>query len=119
MARLKTPISYYGGKQMLLKHILPLIPEHTLYTEAFCGGCAVLFAKPPAPCEVINDTNTALVNFYRVAQTPYAALKAMLDATLHSREIHAHARTLNGAPSFVTPGERAWGVWVCTKLGCA
>lgn len=32
MARLKTPISYYGGKQMLLKHILPLIPEHTLYT---------------------------------------------------------------------------------------
>ena len=48
MARLKTPISYYGGKQMLLKHILPLIPEHTLYTEAFCGGCAVLFAKPPA-----------------------------------------------------------------------
>lgn len=51
MARLKTPISYYGGKQMLLKHILPLIPEHTLYTEAFCGGCAVLFAKPPAQCK--------------------------------------------------------------------
>ena len=76
MARLKTPISYYGGKQMLLKHILPLIPEHTLYTEAFCGGCAVLFAKPPVPCEVINDTNTELVNFYRVAQTQYAALKA-------------------------------------------
>ena len=42
---MKTPISYYGGKQTLLKHILPLIPEHALYTEAFCGGCAVLFAK--------------------------------------------------------------------------
>ena len=38
---MKTPISYYGGKQTLLKHILPLIPEHALYTEAFCGGCAV------------------------------------------------------------------------------
>ena len=119
MARLKTPISYYGGKQMLLKHILPLIPEHTLYTEAFCGGCAVLFAKPPAQCEVINDTNTELVNFYRVAQTQYAALKAMIDATLHSREIHAHARHINEHPSFFTPVERAWAVWVCTKLGFA
>ena len=119
MARLKTPISYYGGKQMLLKHILPLIPEHTLYTEAFCGGGAVLFAKPPAQCEVINDTNTELVNFYRVAQTQYAALKAMIDATLHSREIHAHARHINEHPSFFTPVERAWAVWVCTKLGFA
>lgn len=40
---MKTPISYYGGKQTLLKHILPLIPKHKLYTEAFCGGAAVLF----------------------------------------------------------------------------
>lgn len=39
---MKTPISYYGGKQTLLKHILPLIPSHKLYTEAFCGGAAVL-----------------------------------------------------------------------------
>jgi len=39
---MKTPISYYGGKQALLKHILPLIPKHKLYTEAFCGGAAVL-----------------------------------------------------------------------------
>lgn len=27
---MKTPISYYGGKQTLLKHILPLIPKHIL-----------------------------------------------------------------------------------------
>ena len=44
---MKTPISYYGGKQSILKHILPLIPEHILYPEAFCGGCSVLFAIPP------------------------------------------------------------------------
>ena len=75
---MKTPISYYGGKQTLLKHILPLIPEHALYTEAFCGGCAVLFAKEPAKCEVINDINTELVNFYQVAQRKSPAV-------LHSR----------------------------------
>lgn len=117
--QLKTPISYYGGKQMLLRHILPLIPEHTLYTEPFCGGCAVLFAKQPVECEVINDTNVELVNFYRVAKSQYLALKEMIDATLHSREIHAHARHINEHPSFFTPVDRAWAVWVCTKLGFA
>ncbi len=35
---MRTPITYYGGKQTMLKHILPLIPEHSLYTEAFVGG---------------------------------------------------------------------------------
>lgn len=31
----RTPISYYGGKQTMLPHILPLIPPHKVYTEAF------------------------------------------------------------------------------------
>lgn len=31
---MRTPISYYGGKQTMLKHILPLIPPHRIYTEA-------------------------------------------------------------------------------------
>lgn len=119
MARLKTPISYYGGKQMLLKHILPLIPEHTLYTEAFCGGCAVLFAKPPAQCEVINDTNTELVNFYRVAQSDYPALKREIDASLHSRDQHTHAKHIMTHPQFFTPVQRAWAIWIGSKLGFA
>lgn len=116
---MKTPISYYGGKQMLLRHILPLIPEHALYTEAFCGGCAVLFAKQPAKCEVINDVNEELVNFYRVAKTQYPELKAKIDATLHSRDCHAHAKHINTYPAFFTPIERAWAVWACSKMGFA
>ncbi|WP_418991115.1 DNA adenine methylase [Alistipes sp.] len=119
MSRLRTLISYYGGKQMLLKHILPLIPVHMLFTEAFCGGCAVLFAKQHVKSEIINDTNAELINFYRVAQTQYPALKAQIDATLHSREIHACARHIYDHPAFFTPVERAWAVWVCTKLGIA
>lgn len=42
---MKTPISYYGGKQRMLAYILPLVPEHQIYTEAFCGGAAVYWAK--------------------------------------------------------------------------
>ncbi|MFX7879034.1 DNA adenine methylase, partial [Acinetobacter baumannii] len=36
--QLRTPISYYGGKQRLVSSILPLIPEHNLYCEPFLGG---------------------------------------------------------------------------------
>lgn len=27
---MKTPISYYGGKQMMIKEILPIIPKHDM-----------------------------------------------------------------------------------------
>ena len=30
---MKPPISYYGGKQSMLKDILVLVPLHDLYTE--------------------------------------------------------------------------------------
>ncbi|MBN8640696.1 MAG: DNA adenine methylase [Flavobacteriales bacterium] len=39
----KTPISYYGGKQNMLKHILPLIPDHKIFTETYFGGGALFF----------------------------------------------------------------------------
>ncbi len=118
-SRIKTPITYYGGKQTLLKHILPLIPAHTLFTEPFCGGCAVFFAKEPADCEVINDMNRELINFYRIAKTKYSELKALIEATLHSRDSHTHARHIMAYPDFFTDVERAWAVWACSKMGFA
>jgi DNA adenine methylase len=54
---MKTPITYYGGKQTLLKYLLPLIPQHKMYCEPFFGGGAVFFAKPKSEVEVINDIN--------------------------------------------------------------
>jgi len=42
---LRTPVTYYGGKQKMVRHILPIIPEHNLYCEPFCGGAAIFFAK--------------------------------------------------------------------------
>ncbi len=117
--KLKTPISYYGGKQTILPHILPLIPKHTVYTETFCGGCAVLFAKEPVPCEIINDTHRELINFYRVAQIDGNALKREIDTTLHSRDLHTHARHIMTHPQFFTPVQRAWAVWVGSKTSFA
>lgn len=35
---MRTPITYYGGKQTMLKHIMPLIPKHEIYSYADrCG----------------------------------------------------------------------------------
>jgi len=59
---------WIGGKRRLIKHILPLFPEHTTYVEPFCGGAALFFAKPPSEAEVINDINSELVNLYRVVK---------------------------------------------------
>ena len=116
---MRTPISYYGGKQTMLKHILPLIPGHKLYTEPFCGGAAVLFAKPPAEAEVINDINMELTNFYWCCQMYYRDLKAEIDKTLHSRDVHAHAAHINAYPQFFTPIQRAWAVWALCKMSYA
>lgn len=71
---MKTPISYYGGKQTMLKHLLPLVPEHNLYTESFAGGAALYWAKEPSPVEVLNDVNGNLINFYRVLKNDFNAL---------------------------------------------
>lgn len=116
---MRTPITYYGGKQTMLPAILPLVPQHEVYTESFCGGAALFFAKAPAPAEIINDLNQELVNFYNVAQLNYDDLKPLIDATLHSRDTHAHARHIMQYPSFFTPEQRAWAVWACCKMGFA
>ena len=113
---MKTPISYYGGKQTMLKHILPLIPSHKMYTESFCGGAAVLFAKHPVNAEIINDLNMDLTIFYWMAKVNYAELKNEIEKTLHSRDIHAHAAHILNYSQFFTQAQRAWAVWVLCKI---
>lgn len=103
----------------MLKHILPLIPPHRIYTEAFCGGAAVLFAKRPSDAEIINDINMELTNFYWCVQMYYPDLKAQINKTLHSRDLHAHSAHINRYPQFFAPVERAWAVWSLSKMSFA
>ncbi|GHT16278.1 restriction endonuclease subunit M [Bacteroidia bacterium] len=114
---MKTPITYYGGKQNMLKHILPLVPVHNLYTEAFVGGAAVFFAKEPALVEVINDLNGELINFYRTIVKDFKALKVLAEQTLNARGLHEHAWYIYNNHAFFNNIERAWAVWVLSKLG--
>ncbi len=54
----------------MVKKLLPLIPEHRIYTEVFGGGASLLFAKKPSPVEVYNDLDSGLVTFFRVIRDP-------------------------------------------------
>ncbi len=116
---MKTPISYYGGKQTMLKHILPLIPKHNLYTEAFCGGASVFFAKEKAKIEVINDVNQNLVTFYKVAKSNYLELKTKIEESLHCRRDHHYAQIVYNYPEYFDNVTRAWAVWVLSKQSFA
>lgn len=116
---LKTPISYYGGKQSMVKEILPLIPEHKIYVEPFFGGGAVFWAKEPTKCEVINDVNMNVVNFYEVLKHDYFALRKKIEATLHSRDTYKKALLIYDLPYLFAdnPVVRAWAFYVVTNQG--
>ncbi len=116
---MKTPISYYGGKQMMLKDILPLIPEHDAYIEPFFGGGAVFWAKQPAKTEVINDVNGNIVNFYKVLKHSYFDLIKKIQETLHSRDTYKRALTIYAMPWLFDdmPVIRAWAFYVVTNQG--
>lgn len=113
----KTPISYYGGKQNMLRHILPVIPNHQIYTEAFFGGGAVFFAKEPATSEIINDANAMVINFYKVVQADFLSLKAKIEATLFSRATYTVALTIYKMPHLFTELQQAWAFYIATNMG--
>ncbi len=114
---MKTPISYYGGKQSMLKNILPLIPEHRVYCELFFGGGAVFWAKEPAQVEVINDNNGMVVNFFEQLKTNFENVKKMIDATPFGRQVYAKAMVVYQNPYIFEPAVKAWAFWVCTIQG--
>ena len=70
MKKIRSPITYFGGKGNHLGKILPLIPEHKCYCEVFGGGASVLLAKDPASVEVYNDIDSNLIDFFRLLQRP-------------------------------------------------
>lgn len=117
---MKTPISYYGGKQQLASTILGLIPKHRLYCDPFLGGAAVFFAKEPSKVEIVNDTNGEIVNFYEVLQRDFPALEQEIAISLHSRRQHRQAEVVYENPEMFGRVKRVWAVWMLanSSYGC-
>jgi DNA adenine methylase len=112
---MKTPITYWGGKQQMADIILPLIPPHKQYDEPFFGGGAIFFAKPPSAVEFINDINGEMVNFYRTLKRKFPELKEEVDCTLHSEYQHQQAQEIFANPLQHKDVLRAWAVWMLSR----
>ena len=116
---MKTPLSYYGGKQQLAGRILSMIPEHEIYCEPFCGGAALFFSKPPSKVEIINDTNGEIINFYEVLKRDFPALEREIEISLHSRTRHRQAKVIYENPDMFDRIKRAWAVWMLANSSYA
>lgn len=103
------PFVYYGGKQRVANRIAALMPAHRSYVEPFCGGLAVLLAKPPAKLETVNDLDGHLVCLWRVIRDQPDELARVCALTPHSRaEYQACAELTADLPDL----ERARRTWV-------
>lgn len=112
---MRTPITYYGGKQHLAEQIISMIPSHKLYCEPYFGGGAVFFKKPKSGLEVINDKNELLINFYLQAQNSFPELQQKVKTTLHSESMYYYAKDVWNGRVSATDIEKAWAVWLITN----
>jgi len=117
--RLKSPVSYYGGKANLVSTILRLIPKHKIYTEAFFGSGAIYFAKKPSESEIINDSNNLIINFYEQCISNFEALKEKVEATLFARSTYSVAWVIWRMPHLFNKLQQAWAFYVATNMGFA
>lgn len=113
---MKTPLTYYGGKQLLLKDILLLIPDHAHYIEPFLGGGSVFWAKNSSKYETINDTNGILINFYEQVKNNFDELNKLIQSSLYAEDLHKKAKSIYKNPCEFEPVEQAWAVWLLTRM---
>jgi len=104
-------LKWVGGKRQLLHEIKTRIPKYNTYFEPFCGGAAVLFALQPSKA-IISDTNSELINVYKVIKDNADELIKILEEhkKKNSEEYFYTIRSLDRLPEAyakLTDTERA------------
>ena len=89
-------LRYYGGKSPLrgtCKWIVSHLPWRydSIYVEPFCGMAGVLLSRQPVNCEIINDLNDRLINWWQCIRDHPDEFAAALDGE------HRHSRTVFAA----------------------
>lgn len=114
---MKTPLTYYGGKQKMLKYILPLVPDHSVYNEPFFGGGALFWVKKEVRCEMINDINDNIIDFYEVIKGGRTkTFDRLVQTSLMSRTQYLKANRIFWGRRKSNKPERAWAVWFLGNL---
>ncbi len=112
---LRSPITWFGGKGHLARHIVPLLPPHECYVEPCCGAGAVFWWKPRAPLETLNDLAGDVVQFYRVLRDPAAfeRFRLLAELTPYAREEFEECR--RACHDDEDPVARAWAWFVSVR----
>ncbi len=112
---LRSPITWFGGKGHLARHIVPLLPPHECYVEPCCGAGAVFWWKPRAPLETLNDLAGDVVQFYRVLRDPAAfeRFRLLAELTPYAREEFEECR--RACHDAEDPVARAWAWFVSVR----
>lgn len=84
-------LKYPGAKWRLAEWICSMMPEHHSYLEPFFGSGAVLFNKPRAPIETVNDLDDEVVNLFRLIRDDAWPLSRALELTPYSRTEYERA----------------------------
>jgi len=112
-------LAYMGGKSLLAKKIVPMIPEHQCYVEVFAGAAWMLFKKDEAisHVEIINDINADLITLYRVVKHHLEEFIRYFKWILVSRDEFNRFRIEE--PESLTDIQRAVRFYYLLKLGYA
>jgi DNA adenine methylase len=104
----------------MAKTILELLPKDgNVYCEPYFWWGAIFWLKDwSAKCEIINDVNSNVTNFYRVMQTHFDELQKKIKGTLHARSEYKKAFLIYESPwLFDDPVLRARAFYVCCNQG--
>jgi len=114
VSKLKSPLRWPGGKGRLAAQILPYFPRHRTYTEPFCGGGGMFWAKPrdASAAEILNDLNGDLVTFYKVLATRGRQLARSVEALPYSRAVFNRMRSGRPRRAF----DRAKRFWFLNRV---
>jgi DNA adenine methylase len=95
----------------LLRHVPP---GGRPYCEPYMGGASLLFARDPAPVEVLNDLDGDLVHFFRCLQDPatFPELRHRLTHTLYAHAEFVRAIDILKRNEVANQVERAWAFFV-------
>lgn len=108
-------ISWVGGKNILARKIISLMPEHHCYVEVFGGAGWVLFKKPTSKVEVWNDLNSDLVNLFQVVRNRLDQFKRRQYFLLASREEYCTFQQAIKKGKFKDNIDRAIAFYYCIK----
>lgn len=108
-------VPYLGGKRLLTKTILSLLPAHRFYCEPFSGSGTILLEKSPSPAEVLNDINGEIVNLFRTIQAHPEEFLRCVRWNLRSRE--EFKRLKDSALETLTDIQRAIRIYYLLRAG--